>query len=76
MQYPPFYNILSRSLHILLGVEDIRTVRKRIEELGVQIYGEGKNSYIITEEVITAIRSKDNSNISRVYTPKGSFSDL
>lgn len=76
MQYPPFYNIFSNSLHLLLGVEDIRSVRKKLEDLGAQIYGEGKNSYIITEEVITAIRSKDNSNISRVYTPKGSFSDL
>lgn len=57
--YIPFYNIYSKALHEILGVEDMRSVRKRIENIGVKIYGTGKDSYIICEDVIQVLRNAE-----------------
>lgn len=66
----PFFNVHSSALRDMLGVEDVRSVRAKIKKIGVEIYGSGKDSYIVTEEVIEALRGKK--HVTHVsYQPKG-----
>lgn len=74
--YIPLYNIYSKALHEVLGVKDMRSVRIRINNIGVKIYGSGKDSYIICEEVVQALRNKDKPRYSSTYISKGKYSDL
>lgn len=70
IQYIPFFNIYSKALHEALGVEDMRSVKSRLKNIGVKIYGSEKDSYIICEEVVPALRNGDKMQESS-YEAKG-----
>ena len=74
MQFVPFYNIYSKALHILLGVEDMRSVMTRLKNLGVKVYGHGKDAYILTEEFVDKIKRTDPKASS--YQSKSPYADL
>lgn len=72
MNFNPFYNIYSKDFHRLLGVADMRSVMTRIKNLGVKVYGQGKDAYILTEEFVEKIKRTDQQVSS--YTPKSKYS--
>lgn len=56
--YYPFFEIKSPALCEMLGVTDKRTILARLEELGVQIRCRGKNKYILTEDILQALKEQ------------------
>ena len=58
----------------MLGVKDVRSIQSRIREIGVPVYSKGKNSYIITEELLLALKKEDKKGY--IYTPKNKANDF
>ncbi len=69
----PFFNIYSEALKQMLGVKDFRSVKKKLEEIGVPVHGVGKNQVIYTHEVFEALDKEENSSS---YTGKSDISRI
>ncbi len=70
----PFYNITCDELASMLDVKQKVSVISRIKEIGAPIHGAGKNFYVITEELLVALR-KEKKN-AYIYQPKNKVNDF
>lgn len=59
VSYYPFFHISSKLLKDMLGVKDTRSVIKRMQDLGVEVYTKGKNKYVITADIIQALQREE-----------------
>lgn len=73
MNNRPFFNVHSPALRDMLGVEDVRSVKARLKKIGVELYGSGKDSYIITEEVIDSLRKNKKGGVYVSKNPANNF---
>lgn len=74
MEKAPFFEIYSDFFKSIIGVKDNRSVLSRLKEIGAPIYSKGKNHYVVTEEVINALKSEDQKE--ETYKPQGKYSRL
>jgi hypothetical protein len=73
MNYP-FYEVRSEALKKMLGVSDRRSILKKLDELGVRIRCKGSSKYVLTEDMINALKESNDigytgkSELSRMFT--------
>lgn len=59
ISYYPFFDIRSKLLKDMLGVKDNRSVIRRITEIGAPIHRKGKSRYVLTFEILQAIKAQE-----------------